>query len=299
MPNPVVADLDDDGFLEILYASYDGRLHAYWLDKTEHHNWPYNVAATGPGIRFASEPVVADLNGDGQAEVLFASWPQKGSSSTGKLHLLNSRGEVLHEVDLPAAYGSPDWNGALAAPTLANIDADADLEVVLNTAHSGFVAYDLPGTAGARILWGTGRGNFQRTGSLLVGSLDGSFMSMSPPAPGPGDTLTVTIHLKNAGPALEDVKLTNPLPAPTTFAGGLTASSGTAAYSGGQVTWSGAVPGGQPVTVQYHLAVKGNVTAPTLIVNKAEVDDGLGYVRTLSAAVMANGLIIHLPSIQH
>jgi hypothetical protein len=299
MPNPVAADLDGDGFLEILYASYDGRLHAYWLDKTEHHNWPYNVAATGPGIRFASEPVVADLNDDGQAEVLFTSWPQKGSSAAGKLHLLNSRGEVLQEVDLPAAYGSPDWNGALAAPTLANIDADADLEVVLNTAHSGFVAYDLPGTAGARILWGTGRGNFQRTGGLLVGSLDGSIMSMSPPAPGPGDTLTVTIYLKNAGPALEDVKLTNPMPAPTIFAGGLTASSGTATYSGGQVTWSGAVPGGQPVIVQYHLAVKESVTTPTLIVNRAEVDDGLGSVGSLSAAVMANGLTIHLPSVRH
>ena len=29
-------------------------------------------------------------------------------------------------------------------------DSDADLEVVLNTAHSGLVAYDLPGTANAR-----------------------------------------------------------------------------------------------------------------------------------------------------
>ncbi|HIP71646.1 MAG TPA: hypothetical protein EYH05_09655, partial [Anaerolineae bacterium] len=62
MPNPVTADLDGDGEMEILFASYDGRLHAYWLDKTEHGNWPYNVNATGPGIRFASEPVVADLD---------------------------------------------------------------------------------------------------------------------------------------------------------------------------------------------------------------------------------------------
>ena len=52
----------------------------------------------------------------------------------------------------------------MAAPTLADIDADPDLEVVINTAHSGFVAYDLPGTAEARILWGTGRGDLQRTG---------------------------------------------------------------------------------------------------------------------------------------
>jgi len=38
---------------------------------------------------------------------------------------------------------------------------------VLNTAHSGLVAYDLPGTAGATVLWGTGRGNFQRNAYLV------------------------------------------------------------------------------------------------------------------------------------
>lgn len=75
VPNPVAADLDGDGHLEILYPSYDGRMHAYWLDKTEHGNWPYSVYQKSDGfITFASEPVVADLNGDGKAEVIFTSW---------------------------------------------------------------------------------------------------------------------------------------------------------------------------------------------------------------------------------
>ena len=47
VPNPVAADLDGDGRLEILFPSYDGKLHAYWLDKTEHGSWPYTVPATG------------------------------------------------------------------------------------------------------------------------------------------------------------------------------------------------------------------------------------------------------------
>jgi hypothetical protein len=171
-PNPVVVDLDGDGQQEILYASYDGRVHAFWLDKTEHGAWPFPVYKAQEGVyRFASEPVVADLNNDGHAEVLFASWVQKGSGKTGKLHILDWQGQPLHEVALPPAFGAEDWNGALAAPTLANIDADPDLEVVLNTAHSGFVAYDLPGTARARILWGTGRGNYQRTGTAVPGPL--------------------------------------------------------------------------------------------------------------------------------
>lgn len=164
-PNPVVVDLDGDGEKEILFPSFDGRMHAVWLDKSEHGSWPYSIYDSGEGIyRFASEPVVADLDADGAAEVIFTSWPEKGSHATGKLHILSALGLPLHEVSLPDAYGSPDWNGAMAAPTLDNIDGDADLELVINTAHSGFVSYDMPGTDGARVLWGTGRGGYRRAG---------------------------------------------------------------------------------------------------------------------------------------
>jgi hypothetical protein len=164
-PNPAIADLDGDGSQEILFASYDGRLHAYWLDKSQHGSWPYSVHDPGEGaIRFASEPLVADLNADGKAEVIFTSWVQKHTNKTGKLHILDSLGQVLYELDLPLAV-SGDWNGAMAAPTLANIDNDPDLELVIQTANAGVVAYDLPGSSNAIILWGTGRGSFLRSGS--------------------------------------------------------------------------------------------------------------------------------------
>jgi hypothetical protein len=164
-PNPAIADLDGDGQQEILYASYDGRLHVYWLDKTEHGNWPFQVNHPGEGLlRFSSEPVVADLDNNGRAEVIFTSWVQKGTNRSGKLHILDYLGNVLWEVDLPPAKNGT-WNGSLTAPTLANIDLDPDLELVMQTAQSGVVAYDLPGTADARILWGTGRGNYLRSGS--------------------------------------------------------------------------------------------------------------------------------------
>lgn len=163
--NPVTVDLDGDGHVEILFSSSDGKVHCIGLDKTEKGHWPYSVYNPADGFfRFASEPVVADLDNNGRAEVIFASWTQKSSNTTGKLHILDYLGNVLHEVSLPSAYGSPGWNGALAAPTLADIDGDGELEVVLNTAHSGFVAYDLPGASSARVLWGTGRGSYLRDG---------------------------------------------------------------------------------------------------------------------------------------
>ncbi|MCL4869538.1 MAG: VCBS repeat-containing protein [Anaerolineae bacterium] len=176
--NAVVVDLDNDGLKEILYSSYDGQVHAYWLDKTEHGNWPYKVP--GSGIRFASEPVVLDWDNDGYAEVIFTSWPEKRDNLVGQLHVLDYLGNPLHVINLPPPF-SGNWNGGLGAPTIANIDGDADLELVIGTSHSGVVAFDLPGSAGARVLWGTGRGSYERTGVAAAG-LPPLALNIIPPA---------------------------------------------------------------------------------------------------------------------
>ena len=115
-------------------------------------------------FRFASEPVVVDLDNDGHAEVIFTSWPKKATGGVGQLHVLDYLGRELYRVDLPTPAIGAGWNGSLGAPTIANIDSDPDLELVMGTNASGVVAYKLPNTANARVLWGTGRGNYARTG---------------------------------------------------------------------------------------------------------------------------------------
>lgn len=177
--NTVIADLDGDGEQEILFPSYDGRLHAYWLDKTQHGNWPY--AVPGSGIRFAGEPIVVDLDNNGQAEVIFTSWPEKHDEWVGQLHILDYQGNLITSLDLPEPALGEEWNGGLAAPTIADIDGDPDLELVIGTSHSGAVAYDLPGSGNARVLWGTGRGSFFRTGVVAPTEPATLFLTAGPP----------------------------------------------------------------------------------------------------------------------
>jgi uncharacterized repeat protein (TIGR01451 family) len=302
-PNPAVADLDGDGNLEIIYPSYDGKIHAFWLDKTEYGNWPYSVYNPAEGfLRFASEPVIADLDDNGYAEVIFTSWTQKGSHATGKLHILDYLGNPIYEVSLPGAFGNQDWNGALPAPTLANIDSDSDLEVILLTANSGVVAYDLPGTDHATILWGTGRGDYQRDGypsntirpSLIDSTITSSLMNANP-----GDLITYTISLRNPSLRLNNASMTNTLPPQLTFVGNLWVSSGNASYSGGTVSWNGAVSSYADVIIRYDATVDAQITSPTTIVNTATILDGNGHSWQRQAHVFIFSLSIFLPLVRH
>lgn len=302
-PNPAVADLDGDGHMEIIYASYDGKVHAFWLDKTEHSNWPYSVYQPSQGYyRFASEPVIADLDDNGFAEVIFGSWTQKGYHQAGKLHVLDYLGNPIYEVSLPDAYGSGDWNGALPAPTLANIDDDFDLEVILLTAHSGVVAYDLPGTANATILWGTGRGSYQRDGNLsnaIQPTLADSSKSSSLINADPGDTLTFTITLQNPSGIINNASMTDQLPPEVDFAGNLWASSGTPDFSNGMVSWTGAVSSSAEVLIRFDALVDAAITFPTVIHNTASITDGAGHTWQRQSHVYVLTLPVFLPILKH
>lgn len=297
MPNPAAADLDGDGNLEILFPSYDGRLHAYWLDKTEHGSWPFAVSQPAEGIlRFASEPVVADLNADGKGEVIFADWTQKSSYQTGRLYILDYQGNQLQAVDLPMPLGA-DWNGSLAAPTLADIDGDQEIEILLNTAHSGVVAYDLPGVSAARIFWGTGRGSYQRSG-MARGDLSSAQTWVLPRNPRSGSTLTYQIKLRNPGLLLQSVTLTDTLSAGQAFSGGLAASSGSATASGSVIYWSGKV-GTVPVTVTFQAQVDEAITETRILTSTVLINDHLGPLLFRQTSVLVNGHTLFLPLTIH
>ena len=146
---PVVADLDGDGSKEILFSSYDGTLHCFNLDGTEHGSWPFNANAGGGALTMTSKPAAADINGDGLLEVVFTTYTAKNQmEKRGRLYVTDYSGKVLYSEELPQAWGmgGGDVNvgyptGSQAEPVIADVDGDGRAEIIITTLSCGVCVY--------------------------------------------------------------------------------------------------------------------------------------------------------------
>jgi uncharacterized repeat protein (TIGR01451 family) len=120
---------------------------------------------------------------------------------------------------------------------------------------------------------------------------------VEPTLPGPGDLVAYTIILRNPGPALQSVQVTDTLPAQVTYHGNLWASTGSYGEASGVITWAGTVLTALPVSITYGVSISQQVTVPQAILNAALIDDGVGNVWRRQELVIANGRAIYLPVI--
>ena len=172
VPSPTLADIEGDSGLEFLAPTSDGYVYAFSPDATL--LWRHDYSR-GEALMYASEMAVADLSRDGRPEIVFGTYGEPGTEH-GHLVILASNGEMLHDIKLPDQRSdSGNGVGPAACPTIADIDGDGDLEILLLTIDHGVDIFTVPGSAPSCVpdgadadlyhgLWPTGRGNYLRNG---------------------------------------------------------------------------------------------------------------------------------------
>jgi hypothetical protein len=113
---------------------------------------------------YSSELTAADLNQDGSPELVFTTYGDPNTSDSGYLVILAADGTLLHSVALPNPGHNGNGNGAPAAPTLADLDGDGELEIFVQTFDHGMDIFTVPGSADNCVPWPTARGSALRTG---------------------------------------------------------------------------------------------------------------------------------------
>ena len=159
VPAPAIANLTGDARPEIVVPSSDGTIRGYSPDGAELWKYTYDVAGE-PWI-MASEVVIGDLNKDGSPEIVFTTYSVDHFVS--HITILDAAGRMQRKASL-------DKRGAMGAPTLADVDGDQKLDIVISLKDvvgggaGGVQVWTVESAGDAQPAWPTGRGNFLRTG---------------------------------------------------------------------------------------------------------------------------------------
>lgn len=126
-----VADLNEDGRLEILVADLAGQLSVF-NDRGE-QLWTADAEA-----RVRRSPSVADLDGDGRPEIVVAGY-------SGRMYVWDSGGRLLEKMEL--------GGGTNASPAIADLQADGRLTVICPVTTGSLNAYRWAGGGAGSLFW--------------------------------------------------------------------------------------------------------------------------------------------------
>jgi len=160
VPSPTTVNIVGDARPEIVAPINDGYIYAIGPDGAR--LWRYDFAQGRPKV-FASEVVVADLDKDGTPELVFGTYSLEANG--GHLVVLANTGKLLHDVELPGQGKNGNGIGIASAPTIADLDGDGQLEILVQTFEHGIDVFTVPGSGKACVLWPTARGNLLRNGA--------------------------------------------------------------------------------------------------------------------------------------
>jgi uncharacterized repeat protein (TIGR01451 family) len=128
--SPVLADIDNDTFLDVVFLTSNGLLYAWTRTGAVIAGFPVNYA-TGLGEATQSTPAIGDIDDDGRMEIVFGD-------ETGKLHAYNHNGTPVNGFPI-------QLNGEVrGTPFIWDVDQDGLIEVGVAGWDSNVYIWDLP-----------------------------------------------------------------------------------------------------------------------------------------------------------
>ena len=169
---PVLADLDGDGSREVVVAEGTNRISAFRRNGDALTGFPASVPHSAGATFFYDPPNVADLDGDGRAEIVAAA---VDTAPTLSRRIVVVRGDGTLYPGWPQV--SVPWRYADQTPTLADLDGDGRREILAmagSTMHAWRVdGSELAGFPRALPLdAAAGGGSLSSGGPLVVVDLD-------------------------------------------------------------------------------------------------------------------------------
>jgi hypothetical protein len=188
-PSPALADMNNDGYLDIVFAATNGGIYVYNHNGAIIAPWNNVRYSTLTSVTSESSPVVADINGDGLNDVVMGD-------ETGNLSAL-SGGTGAMMPGFPIQLGAE----VKGTPALCDCDGDGMTEIVVADWDHNIYEwdYDYPFSPGGFPPWPQFHHDAQRTGysgtPILVGvggpeAAAPKAVELARPAPNPARAMT-------------------------------------------------------------------------------------------------------------
>jgi hypothetical protein len=148
---------DHDNHIDVLSFTHSYEIGFRWwngVELVDHAGWPKNFYPYLP-----TPPVVGDVDGDGQEEIVIGTYNPAADPSDGSLYVFALDGTLKYSVPVPG--------GLKHIPTIANVYG-AGLDVVYRSLAGRIYIQNFGSTSSGPVSWSTHRGNPQRNGNLGV-----------------------------------------------------------------------------------------------------------------------------------
>jgi hypothetical protein len=146
---------DHDNHIDVLGFNHSYEItFRYWngVELVDRPGWPKNFYPYLP-----TPPVVGDVDGDGNEEIVIGTYQPEASESSGNLLIYGLDGTLKQSIPVPG--------GIKQIPALADVEGVGRLDVVYRSLTGRVYVENFGATSTNRVSWATHRGNMHRDGN--------------------------------------------------------------------------------------------------------------------------------------